>query len=104
MAEAEPVKWIWSLFRYCPPSVSLKVWPLISPWTSSFLKGSLRGRSPVSDRQTDRRGPADRGALVPVDHQTLVPAEVAEEASVVQVHDSVLLPSDVDVHWQPAVR
>lgn len=37
-------------------------------------------------------------------HQTLVPAEVTQEAGVVQVHDSVLLPSDVDVHGQPVVR
>lgn len=40
-----PVKSISSLFRYWPLSASLKVWPLISPWTSSFRKGSLKDRS-----------------------------------------------------------
>lgn len=35
---------------------------------------------------------------VPVSNQTQILAEVAKEACVVQVHDSVLLPSDVYVH------
>lgn len=37
-----PVRSTSSLFRYWPPSASLKVWPLIRPWTSSFRKGSLK--------------------------------------------------------------
>lgn len=35
---------------------------------------------------------------VPVSNQTQVLAEVAKEACVVQVHDGVLLPSDVHIH------
>ncbi|XP_010792608.1 leucine--tRNA ligase, mitochondrial [Notothenia coriiceps] len=75
----------WYYFRYTDPhntdryrrlSASLKVWPLIRPWTSSFRKGSLK------EMET----------------------EVTEEASVVQVHDSMLLPSDVNVHRKPVIR
>lgn len=35
---------------------------------------------------------------VPVRNQTQILAEVAKEACVVQMHDSVLFPSDVHIH------
>ena len=36
-------------------------------------------------------------------YKTLVFAEVTEEASIVQVHNSVLLPSNVHIHGQPVI-
>lgn len=36
-------------------------------------------------------------------NKALVFAEVTEEASIVQVHDSVLLPSNVHIHGQPVI-
>ncbi len=33
-----------SFVRYWPVSATLNVWPFIRPWTSSFLKGSLKSR------------------------------------------------------------
>lgn len=39
-----PVKSTSSFFRYWPVSATLNVCPFIRPWTSSFLKGSLRRR------------------------------------------------------------
>lgn len=56
----------------------------------------------MTDTQVDKH--TDCRVLVPVGHQTLVLAEVTEEASVVQVHDGVLLPSDVDIDREPVVR
>lgn len=96
-----------SLFRYWPPPASLKVWPLIRPWTSSFQKGSLKDRKRINEHKhmctcTDKTDKAL--CTVPVSNETLILAEVTEEASIVQVHDSVLLSSDVHVHRQPVIR
>lgn len=50
------------------------------------------------------RSKKDRGLYtIPVSNKTLILAEVTEEASIVQVHDGVFLPSDVDVHRQPVI-
>lgn len=40
---------------------------------------------------------------VPVSNQTQILAEVAKEACVVQVHDSMFLPSNVYIHRQPVI-
>lgn len=48
---------------------------------------------------------ADKASCtVPVSNKTLVLAEVTEEASIIQVHDSVLLPTNVHIHRQPVIR
>lgn len=41
--------------------------------------------------------------MVPVCYKTLVLAKVTEKASIVQVHDSMLLSSDVHIHRQPVI-
>ena len=46
---------------------------------------------------------ANSTSTAPVSYKTLVLAEVTEEACIVQVHDSVLLPSDIHVHRQPVI-
>lgn len=40
---------------------------------------------------------------VPVSNETLILAEMTEETSIVQVHDGMLLSSDVHVHRQPVI-
>lgn len=56
------------------------------------------------DHEHTHTGRAEELCPVPVSDQTLVLAEMTEEASVVQVHDGVLLPADVHVHRQPVIR
>lgn len=39
----------------------------------------------------------------PVSHKTLILAEMTEEAGIIQVHHSMLLPANVHIYRQPAI-
>lgn len=104
--------YLWSLFPlslgtgHCQPVWKSGPWSDPGPAASETAPWKDKIYDPLArlyKNVCSQRKRTHHSATPPVSHETLVLAEVAEEASVIQVHDGVLLPSDVHVHRQPVI-